>query len=168
MADIGAQSIAAEDGPQPPTDRVSEWLRLLHAARALCESLEGVVAPFGLMLRDYELLRVLPGRVLSQTAVVRQLDTNKVSVSRGVRRLSAEGWLSITVSSADKRLSWVSLTEAGLARLAEVEMQVSRFLEALAAALDEEQRDALGQINEALRRSCQLRAIDAPCAKDTG
>jgi hypothetical protein len=82
----------AEDGAGVYADRVSEWLRLLRAVRGLCESLEGVVAPFGLMLRDYELLRVLPGRVLSQAALVRQLDTSKVSVSRGVRRLSAAGW----------------------------------------------------------------------------
>jgi DNA-binding MarR family transcriptional regulator len=142
----------AEDGAGVYADRVSEWLRLLRAVRALCESLEGVVAPFGLMLRDYELLRALPGRVLSQSALVRQLDTNKVSVSRGVRRLSAEGWLSITVSSSDKRVSSVALTDAGLARLADVEAQVSRFLEVLAAALDEEERRVLGQINGALQR----------------
>jgi len=136
--------------------------------RALCDSLDGVLAPFGLMLRDYELPRVLPGRVLSQVALVRQLETSKVSVSRGVRRLSAEGWLSSTISSADELVSSVALGEAGLARMADVEAQVGRFLEAVAAPLDEEERGAMGQINGALRRFCQGRAIDAPGAQGTG
>jgi DNA-binding MarR family transcriptional regulator len=80
------------------------------------------------MLRDYELLRVLPGRVLSQVALVRQLETSKVSVSRGVRRLSAEGWLSSTISSADELVSSVALGEAGLARMADVEAFESTIL----------------------------------------
>lgn len=168
MAELRGPSMRAGDDTEASPDRVSEWLRLVRAVWGLRESLEGVLAPFGLMLRDYELLRVLPGCVLSQVALVRQLETNKVSVSRGVRRLSAEGWLSITVLGADKRVSSVALTDAGMARLVDVEAQVSRFFEAVAAALDEEERAGLGQIDEALRRFCQGRAIDAPCAKDTG
>lgn len=152
MAELRGPSLPAGRDSQVPADRVSEWLRLLRAVRALCESLEGVLAPFGLMLRDYELLRVLPGRVLSQAALVRQLDTSKVSVSRGVRRLNAAGWVTSTVLSSDKRVSSVALTDAGTARLAEVEAQVSRFLEAVAAALDEEERGVLGQMNDALQR----------------
>lgn len=151
-------------GAEVPADRVSEWLRLLSAVRVLCQLLEAVVAPFGLMLRDYELLRVLPGRVLSQAALVRQLDTSKVSVSRGVRRLSAAGWVSLTVSSSDKRVSSVALTDAGMARLADVEVQVSRFLEALAASLDEEERRALGQINDTLQRFRCGQGIDGVAA----
>lgn len=48
------------------------------------------------------------------------------------------------------------------------EAQVGRFLEAVAAPLDQEERGALGQINGALRRFCQGRAIDAPGVQGTG
>jgi DNA-binding MarR family transcriptional regulator len=131
---------------------VSEWLRLLAAVRTLHESLETVVAPFGLMLREYELLRCLPGRALTQTAIVRQLETNKVSVSRGVRRLSCQGWLKVTPCPGDKRASTVVLTEQGADNLAAVEDHVAQFLAALAAALGAEERRMLAAINEALRR----------------
>jgi DNA-binding MarR family transcriptional regulator len=149
-------------------DRISEWLHLLAAVRALYESLEGVVSPFGLVLRDYELLRCLPGRVLSQAAIVRRLKTSKVSVSRGVRRLSAKGWVSVDIPDADKRVTSVGLTDRGAEQLAEVEAQVGRFLAAIASMLEDEERGMLGQINEALRRFRQGRGIDGPSAQDKG
>lgn len=152
MAEVGGELGRARLGPKAPTDRVSEWIRFLRAVRALCESLEAALSPFGLMLRDYELLRCLPGRALSQSAIVRQLETSKVSVSRGVRRLSAQGWVSVSVANADKRVSSVALTEAGAERLMQVDAHIRQFLAALAAALDVEERRALGQINEALQR----------------
>ena len=152
MAEVGGELEGANRVPKSPTDRVSEWIRLLRAVRALCESLEAALSPFGLMVRDYELLRCLPGRALSQSAIVRQLDTSEVSVSRGVRRLSAQGWVSLSVANADKRVSWVALTDAGAERLDQTEAHVGQFLAVLTAGLDDEEWRLLGQINEALQR----------------
>jgi DNA-binding MarR family transcriptional regulator len=149
-------------------DRISEWLHLLSAFRKLCESLDAVVSPFGLMLRDYELLRCLPGHTLSQSAIVQHLKTNKVSVSRGVSRLSAKGWVSVNISNADKRITSVALTDRGAERLVEVEAQVGQYLAALDVALGNEESQVPGQINEALRRFCQERGIDAPSGQSRG
>lgn len=152
MAEVGGELERTGHGPTDPTDRVSEWIRLLRAVRALCDSLEAALSPFGLILRDYELLRCLTGRALSQSAIVRELDTSKVSVSRRVKRLSAAGWVSVSVARADKRVTAVALTDAGAERLVQVEAHVRQFLASIAAALDVEERRALGQINEGLQR----------------
>jgi DNA-binding MarR family transcriptional regulator len=149
-------------------DRISEWLHLVAAVRKLYQSLEAVVSPFELGLRDYELLRCLPGHTLSQAAIVRRLKTNKVSVSRGVKRLSAKGWVSVDILDADKRITSVALTDRGAERLAEIEAEVGRFLAGLAALLDDEERHMLGRINEALSWLNLGHGIDAPWTQDTG
>lgn len=168
MAEVGGQSSGRERGLEPPADRVSEWIRLLGAVRALCRSLEEALAPFDLMLRDYELLRCLPGRALSQSALVRELESTKVSVSRGVRRLNARGWVSVSVAKADKRMSSVLLTDAGAERLDQVEAHVAQFLATLAAALDDDERRLLGQVNDALQRFRQTQRLEGVGAPERG
>lgn len=142
-------------GPAANADRVTEWLQLLAAVRAAYEVLDAAVTPLGLMLRDYELLRCLSGRAMSQTTIVEQLKTSKVSVSRRVRRLGAQGWLKVTDCQHDRRASTVMLTDSGSDRLDEVADHVDRLLVALSAGLDEEEHRMLGQFNEALSRLLQ-------------
>lgn len=55
-----------------------------------------------------------------------------------------------------------------MARLAEVEAQVSGFLEALAESLDEEERRVLGQINDALQRFRRGQGMDGATAPERG
>lgn len=142
-------------GPGSHADRVTEWLRLLAAVRAAYEALNSAVTPLGLMLRDYQLLRCVAGRAMSQSTIVEQLKTSKVSVSRRVRRLRAQGWLNITRCQHDRRVSTVTLTDSGSVRLEEVADHFDRFLVALSASLDEEEHRMLGQINDALSRLLQ-------------
>lgn len=77
------------EGSEPMTsqmpkhrDVASECLRFLREVDTLRENVGTLLAPLDLTLRDYEIMRCVVNRPLSQVAIVRQLGTNKVSVCR--------------------------------------------------------------------------------------
>ena len=105
-----------------PAGRVEELPcvcgRLRRAARALTQLYDDVLAPSGLRITQYSLLRTLARRGtlrMTELATVAMLD--RTALSRNLEPLAAQGLVRIA-AGVDARTREISLTRAGEAALA--------------------------------------------------
>jgi MarR family transcriptional regulator for hemolysin len=100
------------------------------------------LAPIGASVTDFILLfhiesALEPG--LSQTEVARFSDMGGPALVRHLDRLEREGLVQRTRDTADRRIMRVTLTDAGRARLADLQAVITRVDERVRSVLTEEE-----------------------------
>lgn len=88
--------------------------KLLNIGGMLQRKANQMLLPFNLNQQQFSILFEIDkaGKV-TQKSMVNRLLLEKAHVSKVVKKLNAMGLIHITVSSEDKRSSWLSMTEKG-------------------------------------------------------
>ena len=100
----------------PSTDAACVCGRLRRAARALTQMYDDAMAPSGLRVTQFSLLRTIMRREpvrITELADLALLD--RTALSRNLEPLVAEGYVTIAPGKGDARTREVSLTAAGRA-----------------------------------------------------
>jgi DNA-binding MarR family transcriptional regulator len=137
------------------------WL-LGHASHVLATELAVALAPLGLGSRGLCVLSTAAGRELTQKDLATEIGIDKTTLVVTLDELEREGLAERRTASTDRRARVISVTEAGLAKIAEGQAIVDRVQRDVLCALPDGERDAfLG----ALQRLARDRLAEAPaCA----
>jgi DNA-binding MarR family transcriptional regulator len=117
---------------------------LRKASRRISQLYDGVLAPCGLKITQFSILRVLSrlgGASLNQLAA--ELVMDRSTVGHNLRPLERDGLLELTVDPADRRSRLVGLTRAGRAKLAEATTHWARAQAGFEATYGAERAEAL-------------------------
>lgn len=110
--------------PMPPRQRAT--LNILFTASWLERNFARTMRKFGLTHPQYNILRILKGSAPNSLSVLdikgRMIDRSS-NVSRLVEKLRENQWVERASCQEDRRMVEVSVTEAGLALLAEIEKE---------------------------------------------
>ena len=144
-ARLGRMTSAAEDTPAllmaKPTWLVSQvsW----HAHRLLAAGLAGAGA------RGYH-VRVLAALAefgpASQASLGRRVEMDRSDVTAAVGELAADGLVERTTDAGDRRRNVVTITDAGRARLASLDVILDRVQDELLAPLSARERATLAEL----------------------
>ena len=135
-------------------DQQRAWLAYIRVQLRLAyEMNRQLLADSGLSLPDYDVLTALSvadGGRMQITVLAAQIGWERSRVSHHVRRMSARGLVTCTLSAADRRVTEVTLTGQGRQALGEaapghVDLVQRLFFGGLPAAL-------VGPLSEALER----------------
>lgn len=111
----------------------------LHKTRNfLASELYRMIAP-GALPGDFPILYLIarnPGR--TQTAISRAVGLDRSSLVPILNRLEREGWVNRSVSPEDKRAHSLVITEAGKARLDDIQAAVTSLEDRISAAIGED------------------------------
>jgi DNA-binding MarR family transcriptional regulator len=132
---------------------IHTWIRFLATHSAITRELEArLMGAHGLTLSDYDVLVQLaraPERKLRNIDLAKAVVLTRSGVTRLVDGLEKDGLVARTSCPSDKRGSFVSLTDAGLARLREAATtQVEGVRELFVERLGE---DGIAQMDALLR-----------------
>ncbi len=108
-------------------------VNLIYTLNWLTDQMSGLFRPYGLTMKQYNVLRILQGAGQPvSTSVIRERLLDKMSdTSRIVDRLYKKGLVNRDTCSNDKRLVDVSLSEKGqqlLNKMGELERQLDKIL----------------------------------------
>jgi DNA-binding MarR family transcriptional regulator len=98
--------------------RSCAMFNLRKASRALTQLYEEIMKPSGVLPTQFTLLVVT--RAMEPVAISKMADVlvmDRTTLTRNLKPLEREGWVSVRPSKQDKRAREVSLTEKGLERL---------------------------------------------------
>jgi len=94
--------------------------RLRRAARSVTRFYDQCLAPAGIGANQFTILGYLKHRGPLRMAVLGELlAMDRTTIGHNLRPLEREGFLSIAVDSDDRRARLVTITQAGIAKIAE-------------------------------------------------
>jgi DNA-binding MarR family transcriptional regulator len=132
------------------------WSRIESVGREFFASFGITEAQFNalMILRDYRQAR------LRQHELAELLVVNRASMGGVIDRLERNGWVRRETDPADRRASFVLLTEAGVAKLDEVRVPYYRLLAAAFEGMPRTELLAVLEFNDGFRK--RLEALPAP------
>lgn len=137
------------------------WL-LGHASHVLATELAVALGPLGLGSRGFCVLTTAAGRELTQKDLATEIGIDKTTLVVTLDELEREGLAERRTSSTDRRARVISVTPAGLAKIAEGQAIVDRVQRDVLSTLPDGERDAF---LAALQRLARDRLAEAPaCA----
>ena len=137
------------------------WL-LGHASHVLATEVAVALAPLGLGGRGFCVLSSAAGGELTQKELAAEVGIDKTTLVVTLDELERKGLAVRTTSTTDRRARVISVTDAGLQRIAEGQAIVDRVQRDVLASLPGDERDAF---LSALRRLARARLAEAPvCA----
>lgn len=116
--------------PAPPSP--CTCFRIRKLARIINQRYDQALAPAGLGINQYSILRRADGEPRSIGALAHELGMERSTLSRDLKPLVAAGWVDV-VPAADKRLRCIRLTASGrrkVARARDLWRQVQDDIEA--------------------------------------
>ncbi len=146
-----SRSVMVEIRQQRPFPSIHQegLVALLRTAEVVRRSLTAAIAPVGLTLQQYNVLRILRGAGpagLPTLDVADRMIEHAPGITRMMDRLEAEGWVTRERCPTDRREVHCRITAVGLGLLARLD-----------GTIDEADRRALGCLEEAkLRRLVAL------------
>jgi DNA-binding MarR family transcriptional regulator len=139
--------------------QMAAWVRLVQVMAWLPPKLDEALKPHGLNTFEYGILVSLSDAPDGQVAVstlAAMARGSQSRVSHAVTRLQAKGWVCRSASATDRRLSIVTLTDAGRARLvAAAPDHVESVRQSVIDVLSDEQLLGLGSACAAIARGLQ-------------
>jgi DNA-binding MarR family transcriptional regulator len=127
---------------------------LLHTADVVRRRFVAVLAPHGISLQQYNVLRILRGaggEPLPALAIAERLIEQAPGITRLLDRLEAQGWVTRERCPEDRRVVHCRLAPAGAALLAQVDPLVDAEAEAVLAPLSAGERYALAALLRPVR-----------------
>jgi DNA-binding MarR family transcriptional regulator len=151
-----AHKLGEEIGKTGPFASLEEEvvLNFLRTADRLLGSLEGALRPMGLSPTQYNVLRILRGvspQGLACQEIARRMITRDSDLTRLVDRLKARGLVDRQRQTKDRRVVLVTITPAGLAKLAELDGPVLGFNKTLLGHIHPERLQLLLELVEEVR-----------------
>jgi DNA-binding MarR family transcriptional regulator len=143
-------TLRAEPSTPPDALRVAGGLLLL--VRALEQQLRAGASPDALGLKDLGVLGQIERGVDQPSLLARTLRLDPARVTHVTDRLVTQGYVRRTIDEADRRRWRLYLTPQGEQRLHEGRAEVRAAMETLLCELDVEERVALSQGLEGVRR----------------
>ncbi len=131
-------------------------IALLRTSSVLQRQLARVIAPAGITLQQYNVLRILRGagpEGLPTLDVRRRLIEEAAGITRLIDRLEKAGLVARVRGATDRRKVHVHVTAAGLALLARLERAVQAADEAALAMLSAAEQRELIRLLDAVRRA---------------
>jgi DNA-binding MarR family transcriptional regulator len=129
------------------------FVSLARTEAVLQDGLDQVLNPYGLSLTQYTVLRILRGAGkdgLCRNEIGQRLITRMPDVTRLLDRMEAAGLVSRVRSSEDRRLVNTTLTDAGSARVDDLDVEVARVHQAQLGHLkDAELKTLIDLLNRA-------------------
>ncbi len=121
---------------------------LTHLQQCISKSLEDALKDYGLSVAKYNILNALAegGGRLPFSTLVEQLGCVRSNVTGLVDRLQEDGLVRRVDHPEDRRMLFAELTEAGQALFTATAPGYDAAIERVFGALDEKQRDTLGQL----------------------
>ncbi|MEO1435858.1 MAG: MarR family transcriptional regulator [Bacteroidota bacterium] len=119
----------------------------------VCEKVKDHFAPFGLTMKQYNVLRILNGAdtPLTTSAIRDRMIERGSDTSRIVERLHKKGLVHRSICPSDKRLVDVTISKKGIALVDEVANHSSKLDEIVNNKLTEEESIQLNNILDKLR-----------------
>lgn len=153
--------------PRADDPRLRGWIAFLRAHAGVTRRLEAELhAERDLGLAEYDALvqlAIADGRRLRMSELAKRVLLSRSGVSRLVDRLEATGLVARAACLEDARVSWATLTPAGLARLEDASPVHLRGVEThFLARIPEADRDALVRALETVVAGLRERAPVAP------
>lgn len=134
------------------------YLNLIRTAGQLSGPMHALFKSHGLSESTYNVLRILRGAAETEEAkglpcleVASRLVTRVPDITRLVDRLINAGWAQRTRASADRRIVTVSITDAGLELLDQLDEPVKKLHEQQFAHLNEQDVRDLNRLLEKAR-----------------
>lgn len=148
--------------PRADDPRLRAWIAFLRAYSAVTRRLEAELhAERDLGLAEYDALVQLAladGRRLRMSELAERVVLSRSGVSRLVDRLEATGLVARAACADDARVSWATLTDAGLTRLRDASPVHLRGVEThFLAQIPDEDREALVRALETVVRGLRTR-----------
>lgn len=116
-------------------------INLLFTYNWYKDKLQCFFKPFGITMQQFNVLRILRGqqpKPLSACDIRERLLDKGADTPRIVTRMIKEGWVQKEVNPADRRLINVSITEAGLALLKDIDKEMQKMYDLFEHFSDEE------------------------------
>ncbi len=103
--------------------------------------------------QSYRLLGMLAQRPYTLTELARAQAVRPSTVSRAIRSLSAQGWVTVERDPTDRRRVWIRLTPKGRKALRRLQLQAAARLGRRLAPLSPQERALLAQAMDLLGRT---------------
>lgn len=128
----------------PLQELIPHWTRMLWllGMRPMLQSLFDV----NLTMSDSIILRQLRRRSMTIAEVATELSLTHSAASRTVDRLVRDGWVRRVENPADRRQKILTLTDEGVALMADIEGKLTTGIEYLAARLSPEEQEQFRQL----------------------
>lgn len=140
---------------RPMSPQVETVLNVFATDSYLRGELTNALAPYGLTLAQFNVLRILKGHHPKRhtcSEIARRLVDRTPDVTRLVARLHDAGLVTRTDSKSDRRVVEVGITKKGLNLLSEVEGPVFEATERMTGHLSDEEMGMLSRCLELLRK----------------
>jgi DNA-binding MarR family transcriptional regulator len=125
------------------------WLRMMACGNRIEQELRTRLRKeFGLTLPQFDALAELEhaARPLTMSELSGELMLSNGNVTGVIERLIRDGWVQRAPSTADRRVHYVELTAAGLARFAHIAARHEAWVGELLAALTPKELDTLSGV----------------------
>ncbi len=141
-------------------------LNLMRTADCLQRALQHAARPWGITATQYNVLRILRGAHpdgLTCSAIGERMITAVPDITRLLARLKALHLIRQHRDRNDRRVLWTHISEAGLARLAEMDETIARVPGELMGHFSEHDLAELIRLVEVARLKCQASAAPPTC-----
>lgn len=118
----------------PPVSHCT-CFRLRKLTRLVTQRYDRALAPLGLNLNQYSILRRAAREPRPIGDLARELGMDRTTLSRDIRPLSAAGWLELVTGAADARQRCIRVTAAGAALLEDAQPRWREAQDAIDALL---------------------------------
>jgi len=137
--------------PEMDTTAVGTIGRVLRIARVVTLLSDEVLSGFGISRGEFDVLSAVrrSPEPLTSSDLARTLITSNASITKRMGQLERSGLAVRERSDSDRRVVYVRLTDAGVAKIDDAVPELLAFEASIASSLSNEQRD---QFEEALRR----------------
>ncbi len=137
---------------QPTSSSDRTIFSLLHAAHALEDKLEAVLAGVGLSLPKYSVVSelVAAGKPLSLSELATRLSCVRSNMTQLVDRLEADGLVKRVDDPSDRRAVKAMITAQGRDRQSAGATEVAKLHEEFSTRVGDADRDAVGRMLSAL------------------
>ena len=118
--------------------------KLMNIGGMLQKKANQLLLPYDLNQQQFSILFEIKkaGRV-NQKTMVNRLSLEKAHVSKIIKKLNSMGLIEISVSDADKRSSWVSVTEKGSDIVNECRKTINEWNQEWIGGIDPEKRPGI-------------------------
>ena len=97
--------------PHPPS--LCTCFRLRRLSRLVSQRYDRELAPAGININQFSILRRASRESRTITALARELGMDRTTLSRDIKPLEAAGWVELTRGATDARQRCISVTAAG-------------------------------------------------------
>jgi DNA-binding MarR family transcriptional regulator len=131
-------------------------INIMYTSRVIEDAVAGVLKPYDLSSQQYNVMRILRGQKGAPanlcTIQERMIDKSS-NTTRLVDKLIQKNWVKRSVCKANRRKVEITITEAGLQILKELDPLIEKNNENLVSGLSPEELEGMNRILDSIRTS---------------